>query len=173
MKLTGIIAISGKPGLFKVIAQGKNNIIVESFIDGKKSPAYSKDRISSLEDISVYTYEEDIALLEVFERIYNFSKEHGAIPSHKSEKLELLQFMLEIVPNYDQERVYFSDIKKIFHWYQLLDEKGLIQEAMEAQANEVGATLSETEEETETSENTEAPEKPKRAPRKKAVKTEE
>lgn len=180
MKLTGIIAISGKPGLFKVIAQGKNNIIVESLIDGKKSPAYSKDRISSLEDISVYTYEEDIALLEVFERIFNSSKEDKTIPSHKSEKNELLQFLLEIVPNYDQERVYFSDIKKIFHWYTLLSDKGLIQEAMESLVGEetenISKDSSETTEEVKEIiiENTvETTEKPKRAPRKKAVKVEE
>ena len=88
MNLTGIIAISGKPGLFKVVAQGKNNLIVESLEDGKRIPAYSTDRISALEDISVYTYDEDASLNELFEVIYQ--KENGGeAPSHKSDKLTL------------------------------------------------------------------------------------
>ena len=75
MNLSGIISISGKSGLFKVVAQGKNNIIVESLIDGKRSPAYSSDRISALEDISIYTIEDDFPLKEVFALI--FKKENG------------------------------------------------------------------------------------------------
>jgi hypothetical protein len=70
MDLSGIISISGKPGLFKVVAQAKNNIIVESLVDGKRVPAYSTDKISALEDISIYTYEEDKPLAEVYQAIY-------------------------------------------------------------------------------------------------------
>ncbi len=123
MNLTGIIAISGKPGLFKVVAQGKSNLIVESLEDGKKIPAYSTDRISALEDISVYTYEEDESLSNVFETIYK--KENGGVaPSHKEDKTTLENYLLEVLPNYDQERVYFSDVKKIFQWYNLLHKSG-------------------------------------------------
>lgn len=119
MNLTGIISISGKPGLFKVVAQGKNNIIVESLEDKKRFPAYSSDRISALEDISVYTYDEDVSLKVILKAIYN--KENGNVcVSHKADKKELEKYLLEILPNYDQERVYISDVKKIFQWYNLL-----------------------------------------------------
>jgi hypothetical protein len=168
MNLTGIIAISGKPGLFKVVAQGKNNLIVESLEDGKRIPAYSTDRISALEDISVYTYDEDASLNELFEVIYQ--KENGGeAPSHKSDKLTLENYLLEILPNYDQERVYFSDLKKIFQWYNLLHKKGLLV-LDEVEENQIeDAVLVEESVEAATEEKPKA----KRAPRKKVVKTEE
>jgi hypothetical protein len=123
MNLSGIISISGKPGLFKVIAQGKNNIIVESLLDQKRSPAYSTDRISSLEDISVYTTDEDAPLKNILESIYK--KEGGkACPSHKEDLTALCAYLKEILPNYDEERVYPSDVKKIFQWYNLLLSSG-------------------------------------------------
>lgn len=123
MNLTGIISISGKPGLFKVVAQGKNNIIVESLEDKKRTPAYSTDRISALEDISIYTYDEDVSLKVIFKTI--FDKEEGKETiSHKEDKKKLENYLLEILPNYDQERVYISDVKKIFQWYNLLFKAG-------------------------------------------------
>ena len=125
MNLTGIIAISGKPGLFKVVAQGKNNLIVESLEDKKRVPAYSTDRISALEDISVYTYEEDVPLLELLGLIAEKSNYESTL-SHKEDKKKLESFFEEIVPNYDKERVYFSDIKKIFQWYNQLQNVGLL-----------------------------------------------
>ncbi|MDH4473677.1 MAG: DUF5606 domain-containing protein [Fluviicola sp.] len=123
MNLTGIIAISGKPGLFKVVAQGKNNIIVESLEEKKRFPAYSSDRISALDDISIYTYEEDKPLKEIYKTI--FEKENGGgILSHKEDLSKLSGYLLEVLPNYDQERVYPSDIKKLFQWYNLLLKAG-------------------------------------------------
>ncbi len=123
MNLTGIISISGKPGLFKVVAQGKNNIIVESLEDKKRTPAYSTDRISALEDISIYTYDEDVSLKIIFKTIYD--KENGnATISHKEDKKKLEDYLLSVLPNYDQERVYISDVKKIFQWYNLLHKAG-------------------------------------------------
>ncbi len=164
MNLTGIIAISGKPGLFKVVAQGKNNLIVESLEDNKRVPAYSTDRISALEDISVYTYDEDVALTSVLEAIYK-KQNGGEAPSHKEDKTTLENYLLEILPNYDQERVYFSDVKKIFQWYNLLHKSGnLTIEVAENESAEVIEDAVVVEEVTE---------KPKRAPRKKAVKVEE
>lgn len=125
MNLTGIISISGKPGLFKVVAQGKNNIIVESLVDGKKTPAYSTDRISALEDISIYTYEEDIPLKDVYSEIYK--KENGKKTiSHKESLNKLTAYLLEVLPNYDEDRVYPSDIKKLFQWYNLLHDTGAL-----------------------------------------------
>ncbi len=123
MNLTGIISISGKPGLFKVVAQGKNNIIVESLEDKKRTPAYSTDRISALEDISIYTYDEDVSLKIIFKTIYD--KENGNVTiSHKEDKKKLEDYLLSVLPNYDQERVYISDVKKIFQWYNLLHKAG-------------------------------------------------
>lgn len=123
MNLAGIIAISGKPGLFKVIAQGKNNLIVESLEDRKKVPAYATDRISALEDISIYTVDDDKPLKEIFTVI--FEKEKGGTTiSHKEDAAKLQKYLLEILPNYDQERVYGSDIKKLFQWYNLLHKAG-------------------------------------------------
>lgn len=123
MTISGIISISGRPGLFKVVAQGKNNIIVESLEDKKRFPAYSTDKISALEDISIYTYEEDQALHEIFDAIYK--KEDGKLCiSHKENEKDLVEYLLTILPSYDKERVYPSDIRKIFMWYNLLHKAG-------------------------------------------------
>ncbi len=139
MDLSGIISISGKPGLFKVVAQSKNNIIVESLLNNKRSPAYSTDRISALEDISIYTYQEDIPLKEVF--IKFAEKENcGPAPSHKESAKKLAAYLEEVLPDYDEDRVYPSDIKKLYQWYNILQKEGLI-------------TLEEEKEETKQSEN--------------------
>jgi hypothetical protein len=125
MDLSGIISISGKPGLFKVVAQSKNNIIVESLIDSKRIPAYSTDRISALEDISIYTYEEDVPLKEVFISLAK-KEDCGLAPSHKESMNTLTAYLEEILPDYDQDRVYPSDVKKLFQWYNILHKSGLI-----------------------------------------------
>jgi len=136
MNLTGVIAISGRPGLYKVVAQGKNNVIVEALADKKRFPAYSSDRISALEDISVYTYDEDKPLKEIVEAI--FKKENGGLAiSHKESEANLVAYLLEVLPNYDQERVYVSDIKKIFQWYNLLHKAGLLVVEEEVKTEEV------------------------------------
>ncbi len=157
MNLTGIISISGKPGLYRVIAQSKNSIIVESLDTNKRTPAYSTDRISAIEDISIYTYEEDVPLKEVFKAI--FAKENGGnAPSHKEDVKVLEKYLLSVLPNYDQERVYISDVRKIFQWYNKLNAAGLI-------------VIEEEKEETPKEEKT-ADEKTKKAPAKKAEKAE-
>lgn len=123
MDLSGIISISGRPGLYKVIAQGKNSIIVESLTDKKRFPAYATDRISALEDISIYTYEGDKPLKEIFADIY--AKQDGKeAPSHKEDVSVLQAYILEIIPDYDEERVYPSDIKKLVQWYNMLLKSG-------------------------------------------------
>jgi len=125
MNLAGIIAISGKPGLYKVVKQGKNNLFVQALDSDKITPAYTSDKISALEDISVYTYENDVPLLELLGLIAEKSN-YEATLSHKEDKKKLESFFEEIVPNYDKERVYFSDIKKIFQWYNQLQNVGLL-----------------------------------------------
>ena len=123
--LKEILSISGKPGLQKLISNSSNAIIVESLIDGKRFPAYSNSKIISLEDISIYTETEDLPLKEVFKRIYD--KEEGKkILSHKEANEKIIAYFNEIVPEYDKDRVYTSDMKKIIQWYNLLTEKGLL-----------------------------------------------
>jgi hypothetical protein len=163
MNLKGIIAISGRSGLYKVVAQGKNNLIVESLEDRKRFPAYAADRISALEDISIYTYDEDVALRDIYRTI--FDKENGGeAPSHKESKTVLENYLLEVLPNYDQERVYFSDIKKLFQWYNLMHKAGelkLDEETVEEAAIEEAVVVEEE------------PAKKAKAPAKKAPKVAE
>lgn len=125
MNLKGLIAISGKSGLFKVAAQGRNNIIVESLDTGKKFPAFATDKISALEDISIYTYEEDVPLVDVYDKLAEHADYKQAI-SHKETPDKLRAELAEFLPDYDEDRVYPSDIKKIFQWYNILCEKGYI-----------------------------------------------
>ncbi|MBD98578.1 MAG: hypothetical protein CMO34_01950 [Verrucomicrobia bacterium] len=125
MDLKGIISISGKSGLFKVISQGRNGLIVETLQDGKRFAVSGSERVSSLEDISIFTSEEDILLSAVFDKI-NTSSKGKKVLSHKSPPNELKDFLSGVLPNYDDERVYTSDIKKLVQWFNLLIEKGLI-----------------------------------------------
>ncbi|OJX39018.1 MAG: hypothetical protein BGO87_03250 [Flavobacteriia bacterium 40-80] len=164
MNLTGIISISGKPGLYKVIAQSKNSIIVESLDNNKRVPAYATDRISAIEDISIYTYEDDVPLKDVFSSIY--SKENGQNTiSHKEDVKKLEDYLAGILPDYDRERVYPSDIRKIFQWYNMLNEKGFIK--MEEEETEAVAT------EEEASKTEEKPKKTTKATAKKETSKEE
>jgi len=122
--LKGILAVSGQSGLFKMISQAKNSIIVESLVDGKRMPAYATSRISALEDISIFTEEADVKLIDVFKNI--FEKEEGAQAiSHKVSANELKKYFAEILPDYDRDRVYVSDIKKVVMWYNLLVDKDI------------------------------------------------
>lgn len=123
--LKKILSISGKPGLFKLINNTPNAIIVESLLDGKRSAAYSNSKIIALEDISIYTENEDMPLKNVLKRIYD--KENGAQTiSHKEPTEKILAYFEEIVPEYDRDKVYVSDMKKILQWYNLLSEKEML-----------------------------------------------
>ncbi|MFA8434573.1 MAG: DUF5606 domain-containing protein [Marinifilaceae bacterium] len=123
--LKGILAISGHAGLFKMVSNTKNALIVESLIDKKRMPAYATSKISALEDIAIFTEEGDVHLSEVFKNI--FEKENGGqAVSHKASGAELKAYMEEVLPNYDQDRVYVSDMKKVFQWYNILQENELL-----------------------------------------------
>ncbi len=123
MTLDKLIVISGKPGIFKINAQSKSGLIVESLKDKKKFPVMNIHNVSSLNDIAVYTYEAEVPLKQVFLNIHK--KENGSKTiSHKESKNKLTDFFTEVLPNYDTERVYPSNIKKIVQWYnQLVDAK--------------------------------------------------
>ncbi len=125
MDLSKLIAISGKSGLFEVISQTPSGLIVQSLEDGRKFPVFSSTRSSVLEDISVFTTKEDIPLKEVLLKI--FDKEEGkACPSPKEPAEKLKTYFAELLPEYDKERVYLSDMKKVLSWYLLLLEKNMI-----------------------------------------------
>ena len=127
MDISGVLAISGKPGLYKVIGQSKETLIVQSLIDGRKFPASASNRVSSLEDISIYTYEEDMPLADVLGKIFKNLSGKEAL-SHKSKPEELKAFMVSVLPDYDEDRVYGSDIKKLVQWYNSLLSAGILKE---------------------------------------------
>lgn len=127
MLLEGILSISGQQGLFKLISKGNHNIIVESFITGKRMPAFSTSRISTLEDVAIFAESEDVPLKDVFIKVYDkFGTDINV--SGKSKPEELKKFLEEILPDYDKDRVYVSDIKKLVVWYQQLVEHNVINE---------------------------------------------
>lgn len=126
MELSKILAITGRPGLYKMLAQTKNGLVVESLLDGKRLTAFSHERISSLEEISIFTTDEDLPLKDVLKKIYDKQNGEKAI-SHKSDAKELKEFFKEAVPNYDEENVYASDIKKVIQWYNLLQEHNMLE----------------------------------------------
>lgn len=123
--LTEILAISGKGGLFKIVAQSKNSVIVESLQDGKRIPVHASQAISSLEEISIFTTGEDLLLKDVFKRIFEHTEGQKA-PSHKASDAELQAFMEKVVPEYDKDQVYVSDIKKVMKWYNHLYDADML-----------------------------------------------
>ena len=125
MDLTEIMSISGKPGLYKMISQTKNGMLVESMLDQKRFPVFAHEKISSLEEISIFTETEDLPLKDIFKKI-NDLLEGGKALSHKSSPEELKEFFEDVVSDYDKERVYVSDIKKVVQWYNLLHEKEML-----------------------------------------------
>lgn len=125
MNLEGIINISGKPGLYKVISQGNNTVIVESLIDGKRTTLYSSAQANMLEEIGIYTCDDTKSLSEIFDNIAQKENCKETI-NHKSSENELRAYFIEILPDYDQDKVYLSDIKKVFQWYNTMQKHGLI-----------------------------------------------
>ena len=122
--LKDILSISGQTGLYKLVLQAKNSIIVESLIDEKRMPVYASTKISALEDISIYTIDGDLKLAEILIKIF----ENKISVDSKISADSLKKQFKEILPNYDENRVYVSDIKKIFSWFNLLTEKEIITE---------------------------------------------
>jgi hypothetical protein len=125
MFLQGILAISGQPGLFKQVTQGKNNVIVESLLTGKRMPAFITARISALEDVAIYTTGDEKPLIELFISLFNYTKGEPCLVANKNEMIDVFS---SILPDYDSDKVYISDIKKVFLWYNVLIEKGIITE---------------------------------------------
>ena len=125
--LETILAISGKPGLYKLVSRGNNSLIVETLdAQKKRMPIFGTDKVISLGDIAMYTDDEEVPLRRVFKNI--FDKESGkkiALDYKKASKDELAAFMAEALPNYDRDRVYPADMKKLAQWYNILIENGI------------------------------------------------
>lgn len=125
MDITKILSIAGRPGLYKHVAQSRKGIVIESLTDGVNSTAFPSENVSSLQDIAIFTVGEDKPLYEVFQAI--FKKENGGKTiSHKSSSKELKEYFKEVLPEYDEDRVYVSNIKRILQWYNILQAQGLI-----------------------------------------------
>jgi hypothetical protein len=125
MNLKDILAISGEPGLFKFIAQGKNAIIVEHLETKKRSSAYGSAKVSSLEDIAIFTEKEDMPLGKVFDLI-NEKENGGPAIDHKADPEKLKAWFEGILPEYSKDKVYTSDIKKLANWYNILHSLNLL-----------------------------------------------
>ena len=122
MKITDILAVAGKPGLYQVLASGSASIVVESMVDGKRSSVPGTARVSNLADITMYTHDDDVPLLDILNRMHDTQK--GAEgPSHKDAAQTIRDFVDGIVPELDHDRVYQSDLKKLVQWYNLLVTK--------------------------------------------------
>ncbi len=127
MSLKGILSIATYPGLYKHVAQAKNGLIVESIVDGRRTMAYATSRISALEDISIYTNDGDTKLSDVYNSIYKVleGKPTPFVPK-KAKDAELTELFTKALPDWDRDRVYVSDIKRAFAWYNILVEKGFV-----------------------------------------------
>lgn len=144
MNLEGILSIAGKPGLYKLVAQSKNGLIVESILENRRFPVNKAGNISALKDIAIYTETEEVPLEEVFQKIAD-KEDYGQAIGHK-EKPELLgEYLAEVLPDYDRSRVYNSDLKKLFQWYNLLQSQGLLKAEEQAGEQEAGEEAGEDE----------------------------
>ena len=119
MDLKEILAISGKPGLYRFISQGRNAMIVENIEDNSRTSAFATEKVSALEDIAIFTEEEEVSLKDVLKKIFEKENE-GETISHKASSPDLKEWFAEVLPTYDRDRVYVSDIKKVALWYNLL-----------------------------------------------------
>lgn len=125
MNVEKILAISGKPGLYELKVQTRSGFVAESLLDGKKITVGMKSNVSLLSEISMYTHSEEKPLVEILRAIAVKENEGPAI-SHKEDNAKLLAYFVEVVPDYDQDRVYPSDIKKVLNWYNMLQAKGMV-----------------------------------------------
>ena len=123
--LKTILSISGKPGLYKLISYGKNLLIVESLVNGKRTPATARDKIISLGDIAIYTLDQEVPLAQVMDTISKkFDGKQLNAADYKTGE-QLADFFKSVLPNYDEERVYNNDIKKVISWYNILVGAGI------------------------------------------------
>ncbi|TVR36391.1 MAG: hypothetical protein EA392_15125 [Cryomorphaceae bacterium] len=153
MDLSIIISVAGKPGLYKVVGRSKNGLIAESLTDSKRIPVRTSDKVSALSDISIFTTTDDVPLVDVFVKMWkHFEEKETPASDHSPEWMS--ETLRAIVPDYDESRVYNSDLKKLYKWYNLLVTAGLIDDQTEGEE----ATSEESAQKEEATE-TKAPEK--------------
>ena len=162
MQLEKIISISGKPGLYKLISQLKSGFIVEDVLTKKKASISNSSQVSLLDNIAMFTFDKEVPLFEVFENVAKNNDFKESI-SHKSTDAELRALMLQSLPDYDTERVYVSDIKKLAQWYNILNKAGYITPESFVKAEETTAETSEKTEATEKKETKKAAPKAEKA----------
>ena len=126
MDLTKVVSISGKPGLYVIKSQAIGRLIVESVLDGKCTPAFVRDRMSSLEEISIFSTDEDRPLKDVFKMIHEKMGDKVDFDYKKASNDELREKFAFVMPDYDEDAVYPSDMRKVFAWYQMLMDKNLL-----------------------------------------------
>ena len=126
MNVEKILAIAGKPGLFELKLQTRSGFLAESLLDGKKITVGLRSNVSLLSEISMYTYSEEKPLVEIMRAIAVKENEGPTSVSHKEDNAKLITYFQEILPDYDEERVYASDIKKLLNWYNILQAKGMV-----------------------------------------------
>ena len=125
MTLDKILSISGKPGLYRLLTQTRTGFVAESLLDKKRISVSARNNVSVLSEIAIYTLEEELPLREVFQKIQVKEKGGKTSIAHKAEKIALEEYFFEVLPNYDEDRVYASDIKKVIQWYNLLYDNGI------------------------------------------------
>jgi hypothetical protein len=125
MSLDKILSIGGKPGLYKLLTQTRSGFVAESLLDGKKVTVGISSNVSVLSEIAIFTLEEELPLRSVFQKIKERENGGKTAVGHKEDKLRLEEYFFEVVPNYDEDRVYPSDIKKVIQWYNLLHQHGI------------------------------------------------
>lgn len=147
MELKDILAISGQSGLFKYLAPGANGVIVESLDNGRRMNASGTAKISSLAEIAIYTEAEDMPLWKVFQALYAHTGGKESV-SGKADPAQLKKVFAEVLPDYDRDRVHFSDIKKVFTWYNILVKAGMtdftVEEAVDDSEAETEGQVSES-----------------------------
>lgn len=138
--LRDILSITGKPGLYKLVSRGNNMLIVESLLDGKRTPTYARDKIVSLGEISMYTMGEDIALSEVLTKLgEKEALKVASIDPKKADNDQLRDFFGEVLPDFDRDRVYPSDIRKLIQWYNILINAGITDFTVDEEGEDVAA----------------------------------
>lgn len=130
MNIDKVISISGKPGLYTLVTQSSNGFIAENLENNRKTSVPASVNVSLLNNIAIYTETEEVPLVDVFQKIYE--KENGGVAiNHKSSEAELRSYMEEVLPDYDENRVYKSDLKKLFQWYNILHKNNMLESSEE------------------------------------------
>lgn len=182
--LKDILSISGHSGLFKLVAQSSKSIIVESLETHQKMPVYFTSKVSALEDIAIYTDDEEIPLAQIFEKIYKMENKGQTSVSSKSSNDDIKDYFGDILPEYDKERVYVSDMKKVLNWYNILLSQNMLnfdeekKEAKKAEKSEEAKEVKEakpkaTAKKSEKTAEPKAEAKPKKAKTTKSAKKDE